>query len=297
MSDPLNDPRFIMNRINQEFFGTGLKSNMNAGTPMVENSLHSNELMAFRGDMDFNPVRGLMQNLLPNSPVTQHAIKDNNVPLRNNFVASPVKGMRPSYHNALPNTLNNVEYNHLRGVNVAHLSANDIGAGKAVTAADLHKLDHELNAVTRNVNPIARALAPTHTHHLNPVQTETTNTLEKYATDDLKPDASSLRAAATETTNELANIASLVNPTAVKSSDILPSNPGTVTPNEVGANFSSLKAFLEADNTLRKEGALPEASNDNPLEALMHKKYRVPKYKRMLKKIISKRKFKRKVQE
>lgn len=71
INDPLADPRFVMNKINDDFFGT----------PVTDTSLHNNELMAYQGrDRFTSSILGVNTNtpngLTPSNPIQQHATKE-----------------------------------------------------------------------------------------------------------------------------------------------------------------------------------------------------------------------------
>ena len=71
ISDPLADPRFVMNKINDDFFGI----------PITENSFHNRELMSYQGKEHLSPSilgiasHGLNNLQRPNNFIQQHVEK------------------------------------------------------------------------------------------------------------------------------------------------------------------------------------------------------------------------------
>lgn len=290
MSDPYTDPKFVMNQINEEFFGNALKNNLNAGTPLVENNLHNRELMAFRS-LPFNTqgtlgVNSLSDGLMQSNAMTQHALKDNNAAVEEpvqeiNQALSHLMRFRNAakkHHNELPSIMSPFNIPKLStdprlpsNVKIAHV------ASESIHPSPEKQESSESRGLSANVE----------------IEQDT----EGNDQIDAPPQGS---AASTEKTNDApinvgdgsANIgdalSSLISQNGPKSSDILPSNPGAITSKEMEDNFSSIKAFIDADDDLRQKKVIEPIRN--PLEDLLHskhKKHRVPKVKKTLKSIIT----------
>ena len=293
MTDPYTDPRFVMNQINEEFFGNGLKNNMNAGTPIVENSLHNRELMAFQ-NLPMNPqgtigMNSLGGNMFPSNPITQHAIKEHNVASSNpsesiNQALSKLmqlqhqlgakKNMEPV---KLPSPYNlpklSLDPRLPSNVNIAHVSTDVIHSspGKQETGYSRSSTGGSISARDK----------PEESENIPDAVTAPSTT---EISQDIGDNSQNLGDSSANIGDQLSSLIAQKGP---KSNDILPSNPGAISGKEMEDNFSSIKAFIDADEGLRNKKVLDPVRN--PLEDLMHKKHKkqtVPKVRSSLRKII-----------
>lgn len=298
MTDPYTDPRFVMNQINEDFFGNGLKNNMNAGTPIVENSLHNRELMAFQ-NLPMNPQGTIGMNSLggsrfPSNPITQHAIKENNVAPSNpsasiNQALSKLMTLQhqlgakknmgatklPSPYN-LPKL--SLDPRLPSDVNIAPVSTDVINSspGKQETGYSRSSTGGSMSASTSDIRDQSE---------------ESENIPEAVATPSASEISQEIGASSRSLGDSSANIgdqlSALIAQKGPKSNDILPSNPGAISGKEMEDNYSSIKAFIDADEGLRNKKVVDPVRN--PLEDLMHKKHKkqtVPKVRSSLRKII-----------
>ncbi len=272
MKDPFTDPQFVMNRINNEFFGNGLKKNINAGTPMVENSLHNSELMAFNSGFNAQSLNlnSLTGNHQLSDPITQHAIKENNVPMRIMQAQAVSKSMQyPNLQKLLLGARKQMENSKISaGHSLA--SFRKIPTEESKVPSDVRVTHMSAEAI----HPMARASPPA-------------AEAAPEAPPAIEAGLSSPQSAPTviESAQNIGDtLSNMLSQKGVKSADIIPSNPGMITGREMEDNFSSIKAFLEADNSLRQKKVLDPVTN--PLADLMNKKHHVPKSK-LNKKIVS----------
>ena len=288
MNDPYTDPKFVMNQINEEFFGNNLKNNFNAGTPLVENNLHNRELMAFR-NLPFSPqalgMNSLPGSLLPGNPMMQHAVKDNNVAMR-----EPAQAIDQALSRLFK----------FRNTAKKHLSV-----GKAPMPYDAPKLtgDPRVPSNVRIAHLTSDSINPSEEKQEDPSSRGLPANVELDQSSNFneKIDASAPSVAdATEkgsdssgnigesSSNVGDTLSSMLTQNGPKSSDILPSNPGSISSKEMEDNFSSIKAFIDADDDLRQKKVIDPVRN--PLEDLLHskhKKHKVPKARKTLRKIIT----------
>lgn len=293
INDPYTDPKFVMNQINEEFFGNALKNNMNAGTPLVENNLHNRELMAFR-NMPFSPqgtlgMNSLADSLLPGSPVTQHAIKDNNVAFR-----GPVHRMNQALSHFM----------RFRNTAKKHLNQGALAPGISSFGEPKLTPDPRLPSDVRIAHLTSDAINPSEEKQEAPSNRGMNgNIAMEQSTGEGGEQIDAPPQSAPEPTEKTSEapmnmgpssptvgdaLSSLLSQSGPKSSDILPSNPGGISSKEMEDNFSSIKAFIEADDDLRQKKVIDPVRN--PLEDLLRskrKKYKVPKVKKLLKPIIT----------
>ena len=288
MTDPYTDPRFVMNQINEDFFGNALKNNLNAGTPLVENSLHNRELMAFR-NLPFSPqgkigINSLTNDILPGNLIGQHAAKDRNV---------DVKEPAQAIDEALS-----------RLMKFKNTAKKQLSQGKMISSLDVSKLTRDPRL------PSNLKIAHLTSDVIRPSEEKQEDSTSRGLPGNVELDQSAITNeqidAPTKSTADLddkANygsinngenpnigdtLSSLISQNGPKASDILPTNPGSITNKEMEENFSSIKAFIDADEDLRQKKVIEPVRN--PLEDLLHakhKKHKVPKARRTLRKIIT----------
>eukprot|EP00794_Sanderia_malayensis_P017690 gene17690-19458_t len=264
MKDPFTDPQFVMNKINSEFFGNNLKNSIEAGTPMVEGNLHNRELMAFSNLGLNNP-----QTINPSALARQHVNKDTSLPL----------GFRQRQKSMQFSNLNKLQ--------------SVLGSKKNIAGPKISTMRQPLNAnrvslqpkIPSNINIAHLSAEAIHSSVNNGASNSPVETVDPATTSFAAPQEAQ---PGVETSQNIGDTLStmLEQKGVLRSSDILPANPGAVSGKEIEDNFSSIKAFLEADDTLRQKKVMDPVRN--PLEDLMHKKHHVARV-RGLKKLVRSR--------
>ena len=291
INDPYTDPKFVMNQINEDFFGNALKNNLNAGTPLVENSLHNKELMAFR-NLPLSPqgsigLNSLTNDILPGNLLAQHAAKESN---------GDIKEPAQAIDEALSSLM--------KFKNTAKKQFNQGRIASAFSPLDVSKLtrDPRLPSNLKIAHLTSDAIHPSEekqedsTSRGLPGNTELdqsaiTNGLIDVPTKsrvELNDNANDGSVNNGDSPNIGDTLSSLLTQSGPKSSDILPTNPGSISNKEMEDNFSSIKAFIDADEDLRQKKVIEPPRN--PLEDLLHakhKKHKVPKARKSLRKIIT----------
>jgi len=287
MNDPYTDPRFVMNQINEEFFGNSLKSNPNAAAPLVDNNLHNRELMAFRnlpmGSQRNIGINSLSGDLFPSNPIVQHAIKNNNVANR-----EPAQAIDEALSRLMK--FKNTAKKHLRQEKIAPVDS-PLDVSKLARDPRLPSNLRIAHLTSDSLHPsedkqedsTSRGLAGSIEVDQNAIPGEQTDAAPKS---NEKASDGSVNIG-DSSTNIGDTLSSLLSQSGPKSNDILPTNPGSITGKEMEENFSSIKAFIDEDDDLRRKKVIDPVRN--PLEDLLHskhKKHRVPKARKTLRKII-----------
>ena len=293
MTDPYTDPKFVMNQINEEFFGNALKNNLNAGTPLVESSLHNRELMAFR-NLPLSPQGSIAMNSLQNDalPINPlgHVIRNNNAAM----IRQPAQAIDEALSRLM--TFKNTAKKHLSQRKMT----------SAVSPLDVSTLsrDPRLPSNLKIAHLTSDAIHPNEEKQEDASSRGLPGNIEldqsAITSDQIDvPTKSTVEESNEKPSDEPENIgenssnigdtlSSLLSQTGPKSSNVLPTNPGSISSKEMEENFSSIKAFIDADDDLRQKKVMEPARN--PLEDLLHskhKKHKVPKARRTLKKIIT----------
>ena len=289
MNDPYTDPHFVMNQINAEFFGNSMKS-INAGTATGENEAHSKELMAFRNlPMNSMGINSVPENLLPSNPIMQHAVKDNNVPLRQPAVSidealSKIMKIRNSLTakkhigKSKPQSLNSqfdlqkmASYPTLpSNLKIAHVSSDVIHPSLSKSEkGNARSFDSAVETGLAGID------------ENQPTDAATQSVVNS-------PDKSNYPINIGEDSQNIGDtLSSVIEKNGPKSNDILSTNPGSISNKEMEENFSSIRAFLDADSVLRTKKVMePEKSSLEDLLHSKHKKHTVPKAKRTLRKML-----------
>lgn len=276
MNDPFTDPRFVMNRINDEFFGDRLKNNINAGTPMVESSLHNKELLAFRNmGLNAQSLSDFQSKMMPSDPITQHAIKDDYVPVRKQATARN-RGI------LFPNT--NKMWKFLE-MSKHFAAAPKASAEPEPPVANMQKMAMEPKEPTNyNVASLSAESIPSTAGSSQNGESGVEAAAVPDANDQVLQTPQNNAGAAPQSIGD--TLSSMLSQTGSKAADVLANNPGAISGRELEDNYSSIKAFLEADTSLRQKKVLDPVTN--PLEDLMHKKQHVPKAKSTRKVVRSK---------